>query len=90
MHTYTAIVETTPASVLNRRGVGKAAWRNVIENLIFSEREDLKDLQRLQTKLGADPEAMKILQDMQARKTIRIIELNDLMHYRDKEARPRD
>lgn len=76
-----------PASInkaIARRGVGKAAWRQVIENLIYSEKEDLKDLAILQSKLANDKDALRLLNDMQARKTIRIIELNELLRYSDK------
>jgi hypothetical protein len=79
----------TATDAIRRRGVGKAAWRRVIENLIFSEKEDMKDLAALRRLLGNNAEAQRIIAEMQERKTIRVIELNDLLRYQEKsEGRP--
>lgn len=90
MSTVTVALNPSSPKLLSRRGVGKAAWNRVIENLIFSEKEDLKDLARLRAKFSLDAEAQRIIAEMQERKTIRIIELNDLLHYDDKKTRTRD
>lgn len=84
MYADTIAAPVSINKAIARRGVGKAAWRNVIENLIYSEKEDLKDLAVLQDKLANDKEALRLLNDLQARKTIRIIELHDLLRYQDK------
>ena len=72
-----------PVSLLQRRGAGKAGWKRVIENLIQSEKEDLQDLRTLRRLLTNNPEGLRILAEMAERKTIRVIELNDLLHYKD-------
>lgn len=77
--------ETTAKNtdLLQRRGVGKVLWRNVIDNLIYSEKEDLHDLAILRRLMAGNQEGQKLIAQMQERKTIRIVELNDLRHYRD-------
>lgn len=77
------VLEATPmTSTLRRRGVGKAIWRRVIDNLIASEKEDMIDLAVLRRKI-TDPELLRIIAAMQERKTIRVIELNELLRYKE-------
>ena len=75
----------TVTNALARRGVGRAAWKRVIENLIYSEKEDLKDMAVLRRLMGNNPEGHKLLSEMSDRKTIRISELSDLLRYSDKD-----
>jgi hypothetical protein len=87
------IIEVKPTpftNAISRRGVGKAVWKRVIENLIISEKEDIKDMAILRRLLGNNVEGLKLLAEMQERKTIRVIELNDLLHYSDKESGLKD
>ena len=76
-----ALIRDTP-NILQRRGVGKVQWRNMINELIASEREDLMDLAVLRRKIS-DPELQRIISQLYERKAIRVIELNDLLHYKD-------
>lgn len=88
MFTDSVVLEATPmTNTLRRRGVGKAAWRRVIDNLIASEKEDMRDLSTLRRKIK-DPELLEIIAAMQERKTLRVIELTELLHYSDKDGRP--
>lgn len=72
----------SPISTLKQRGAGKAAWRRVIDNIIASEKEDMRDMAVLQREIN-DPKLLKIISDMLARKAIRVMELADLYHYKD-------
>lgn len=72
-------------NTLKRRGVGKAGWKRVIDNLIFSEKEDMKDMATLRRLLGNNPEGLKLIAEMMERKAIRVMELNDLLRYSDKD-----
>lgn len=72
-----------PTRTLKQRGAGKASWKRVIDNLIASEREDMKDLATLRRRVN-DPELLKLIAEMMERKTIRVMELNDLYHYGDR------
>lgn len=53
-----------------------------IEELLQSEKEDLADLRTLKAKL-TDPEHLRIVSDLLARKTERVITLSELYQYRD-------
>lgn len=83
MFTESPVREVSMTQTIQRRGVGKAIWRRVIDNLIASEKEDLQDMRTLRRMLANNPEAMKILAEMAERKTIRVMELTDLLHYKD-------
>lgn len=83
-----AVTEIPITTVLARRGVGKAAWKRVIDNLIASEKEDLQDLATLRRLLANNPQAQELISQMHQRKTIRVIELTQLLHYKDKEEPP--
>lgn len=74
-------------NTLARRGVGKVAWRNVIENLIHSEKEDMEDMAVLRRLLANNGEGQKLIAQMQQRKAIRVIELTQLLHYKADAAR---
>jgi hypothetical protein len=75
-------IDISPIGTLKQRGAGKAAWRRVIDNIIASEKEDMKDLATLRRKVN-DPELLKIIAEMLERKAIRVMELTDLYHYKD-------
>lgn len=68
-----------------RRGVGKASWKRVLMSVIESEQEDLEDLAILRQKLRNDPEALRIIAEMSDRKTVRIVQLTQLLRYSDKD-----
>lgn len=72
-------------SVLNRRGVGKVVWRSVINDLIESERQDLRELREMRDRTR-DLDMMRLLCTLLERKTERVIELNELLRYRDKDS----
>lgn len=78
-----AVKNTPITDALSRRGVGKVAWRNVLDILISSEKEDLRDLAILRHMVSNNPQGLKLIAQMQERKSIRIVELNDLRHYRE-------
>jgi hypothetical protein len=71
-------------NAVTRRGVGKASWRRTLMNIIESEQEDLEDLAILRNKLRNDPEALRILSEMSDRKTVRIVQLTQLLRYSEK------
>jgi hypothetical protein len=72
-------------NAVTRRGVGKASWRRTLMNIIESEQEDLEDLAILRNKLRNDPEALRILSEMSDRKTVRIVQLTQLLRYSEKD-----
>lgn len=87
MNTYnTVALPSVPISTIQRRGVGRTEWRNVIDEIIASERADMRDLARLRQLLGKDPEAMALLMLLQERKSIRMDDLNTLYHYKEAKA----
>lgn len=91
MYTETIAARTIPiTNAISRRGVGKARWRSVIDELIASEREDLKDLQALRNRLSNDSQALKLIAAIQERKTERVCQLNELLRYSDKDSKLRD
>jgi hypothetical protein len=71
-------------NAVTRRGVGKASWRRTLMNISESEQEDLEDLAILRNKLRNDPEALRILSEMSDRKTVRIVQLTQLLRYSEK------
>lgn len=86
MYQETTIVRNiTTNNAVTRRGVGKAAWRRTLMNLIESEQDDLEDLEILRMKLRNDPEALRILAEMSDRKTVRIVQLTQLLRYSDRD-----
>lgn len=86
MYQETTIVRNIATNnTITRRGVGKASWRRVLMNLIESEQDDLEDLEILRQKLRDDKEALRILAEMSDRKTIRIVQLTQLLRYSDKD-----
>lgn len=58
-----------------------------IEELLRSEKEDLEDLRTLKRKLN-DPESLRIVGELLARKTERVISLTDLYHYKEPKEEP--
>lgn len=82
----TIVKNVTTNNNVTRRGVGKASWRRVLMDIIESEQEDLEDLAILRHKLRDDPEALRIIAEMSDRKTVRIIQLTQLLRYSDKDA----
>jgi hypothetical protein len=72
-------------NAVTRRGVGKASWRRTLMNIIESEQDDLEDLAILRNKLRNDPEALRILSEMSDRKTVRIVQLTQLLRYSEKD-----
>jgi hypothetical protein len=74
---------TKPSESYSRREVGKVAWRNVINELLDSEKEDLCDLKMLRRKL-TDAESLKLVAALLERKTERVIELTLLLRYKEK------
>lgn len=83
------VTASLPTRTLKQRGAGKASWKRVIDNLIASEREDMKDLATLRRKVN-DPDLLRIIAEMMERKAIRVMELNDLYHYGDKSSSARN
>ena len=69
---------------VSRREVGKVAWRNVINDLVDSEREDLEDLRVLRRRL-TNAEDLRLVAQLFDRKAERVIELTILLRYRDRE-----
>ena len=59
------------------------AWRNVINELLDSEKEDLCDLKMLRRKL-TDAESLKLVAALLERKSERVIELTLLLRYKEK------
>jgi hypothetical protein len=74
---------TKPLDAISRREVGKVAWRNVINELLDSEKEDLCDLKALRRKL-TDADSLKLVAALLERKTERVIELTLLLRYKEK------
>lgn len=54
-------------------------------DIIESEQEDLEDLAVLRHKLRDDSEALRIIAEMCDRKTVRIVQLTQLLRYSDKD-----
>lgn len=81
-----AAIKDTSRDAISRRGVGKAIWKRMIDDLIDSERADLEDLRILRRKLFSDPQALQLIAVMQERKSDRIIYLNELLRYSDRES----
>lgn len=73
-----------PYEAISRREVGKVAWKNVINELLDSEKEDLEDLRTLRRKVS-DAELLRIIGGLLERKTERVIELTLLLRYKEKE-----
>lgn len=61
----------------------------MIDQLIASEKADLEDLRTLRRRIN-DPELLKIITEIYERKTIRVIELTQLYHYRDSNGHKED
>lgn len=78
-------IAAKPSDAISRREVGKVAWRNMLDQLIDSEKEDLEDLKALRRRLS-DAECLRLVSGLLERKVERIIELNGLLHYRDKDS----
>lgn len=72
-------------SVLKRRIAGGRDWKMTIQGVLESERSDLKKLRLLRTRLSSDRDGFEILMDLYEEKCGRLIELNELLHYRDAE-----
>lgn len=75
-------------TAISRRGVGKAAWKRVIEELIASEKEDLLDLAVLRRKVN-DIELQRVIAQLYERKAERVIQLNELLRYNDPDSKLR-
>lgn len=73
-----------PTDAISRREVGKVAWKSVLNELIDSEKDDLADLKALRRR-STDPESIRLISGLLERKIERVIELNLLLRYRDKE-----
>jgi hypothetical protein len=58
----------------------------VIDEIIASEREDMRDLATLRRLLHASNEGQQIIAQMLDRKATRMDELNTLYHYREAKA----
>lgn len=84
------IVDAAHLKAIRRRPAGAAAWRDAVREIIASEKEDLKDMQRMEEMLFDNPGALRILTRMQRRKTERIIELQTLLEYKDPKPRTVD
>lgn len=82
----TALRMEPVTTAISRRGVGKAAWKRVIEELIASEQEDMKDLRTLRRKV-MDVESLRLISDLMERKAERVIQLNELLRYSDPDSK---
>lgn len=89
MFTDSPVRETSINSAIRRRGVGKAIWKQMIEELIASEKADLKDLAVLRRLLSSSNEGLRVIADLHARKTVRVDELNELLRYSDRDTNRR-
>lgn len=78
-------VAAKSTDAISRREVGKVAWKSVLNELIDSEKEDIEDLKALRRRLMTDPESLRLVGSLLERKVERVIELNLLLRYRDKE-----
>jgi hypothetical protein len=78
------LYEVPVSAALGRRIVGKVAWKSMLQELIDSEREDLADLKALLRRV-TDKDSMRLISSLYERKTERVIELNLLLRYRDRE-----
>lgn len=86
MHTHHIAPPSTPISTIQRRGVGRSEWKRVIDEIIASEREDMRDLATLRRLLHASTEGQQLIAQMLDRKAIRMDELNTLYHYKEAKA----
>lgn len=85
MFTESIVAEISMTKTVQRRGVGKALWKRVIENIIASEKEDMQDMAVLRRLLHNNLQGQKLLAEMADRKTIRVMELTQLLHYNDRD-----
>lgn len=74
-----------PTVAIQRREAGKTWWRSVITDLIESEKDDLRELREMRDRTR-DLDMMRLLCTLLERKTERVIELNELLRYRDKDS----
>lgn len=89
MYSDAVAVKDTLMDAISRRPVGKASWKRMLDEIIASEREDLKDMQLLRLRLKGDSQAIDLLGILQARKSERIAQLNELHRYSAKGSEPR-
>lgn len=71
-----------PVRAIQRRKAGETWWKNVINDLIESEKDDLRELRDLRDRTR-DMDTMRLICTLLARKTERVIELTQLLHYKD-------
>lgn len=90
MFADSTVLDVAHLKTIRRRPAGAAAWRNAVRDLIASEKEDLKDMQKLGELLANDVKGLRILAQMQARKSERIVELTQLLEYKDPKPRTVD
>jgi hypothetical protein len=65
-----------------RRDVGGRAWHYMIDQIIDSERQEIKKLRFLRQNTN-DCESLQVIADLQEGKMIRVIELEQLYDYRE-------
>lgn len=87
MNTYSTATLPAPISTIQRRGVGRTEWKRVIDEIIASEREDMRDMAILRRLLHGNAEGQQLIAQMQERKTRRVDELNSLYHYKEAKAK---
>lgn len=90
MYADSLTMDVAHLKAIRRRPAGAAAWREAVRNLIASEKEDLKDMAKLRELLANDVKGLRLLAQMQERKTERITELTQLLEYRDPKPRAVD
>lgn len=72
----------SPRSALKRRLAGGSWWQNVIDELIASEKADLRELREIRDRTR-DLDMMRLLTVLYDRKIERVMELGKLYEYRD-------
>lgn len=74
-----------PYAALQRRQVGKREWRAALTELLESESDDLVRLRSLRNRHSQDGETQRLVAELHESKTSRVLRLNELLHYREKE-----
>lgn len=72
----------SPRTALKRRQAGGSWWRNMIDELIASEKADLREMRELRDRTR-DLDTMRLLTVLYERKVERLFELGQLYEYKD-------
>lgn len=77
--------QTTSLEAIKRRQVGKREWKNMIQEVLDSEKADLLRLRKLRVK-HRDAETQELISELTEALAERVIKLTELYHYKDTEA----